>query len=139
MQEMQIQSLDQEDPLKEETATPSSILAWRIPWTEEPAGQATAHEVAKRRTRLSDQQQRQHPDHLPLSMAPRTPAGSCQGQDRVCLGSCSIHGHIPNRHEPDTVRPQHLLIEVTLWSGWPPNPAASERGPSVYSSSSEPV
>ena len=31
---MQIQSLDQEDPLKE--ATHFSILAWRIPWTEEP-------------------------------------------------------------------------------------------------------
>ena len=33
--EMQVQSLGQEDPLKEETATHSSILAWRIPWTEE--------------------------------------------------------------------------------------------------------
>ena len=30
--------LDQEDPLEEEMATHSSILAWRIPWTEEPAG-----------------------------------------------------------------------------------------------------
>ena len=27
-----------EDPLEEDTATPSSILAWRIPWTEEPGG-----------------------------------------------------------------------------------------------------
>ena len=33
---MQVQSLGQEDPLKEEVATHSSILAWRIPWTEEP-------------------------------------------------------------------------------------------------------
>ena len=31
-----IQSLGLEDPLEEETATLSSILAWRIPWTEEP-------------------------------------------------------------------------------------------------------
>ena len=31
-----IQSLDQEDPLEKRTATHSSILAWRIPWTEEP-------------------------------------------------------------------------------------------------------
>ena len=30
--------LSQEDPLEEEMATQSSILAWRIPWTEEPAG-----------------------------------------------------------------------------------------------------
>ena len=36
MQETQVQSLDQEDPLEEEMATPSSILAWKIPWTEEP-------------------------------------------------------------------------------------------------------
>ena len=37
-QEMQLQSLDQEDPLEKETATHSSILAWKIPWTEEPSG-----------------------------------------------------------------------------------------------------
>ena len=32
----QIRSLSREDPLEEKTATHSSILAWRIPWTEEP-------------------------------------------------------------------------------------------------------
>ena len=36
--EMWIQSLGQEDPLEEEMATHSSILAWRIPWTEELGG-----------------------------------------------------------------------------------------------------
>ena len=36
MQETRVQSLGQEDPLKKEMATHSSILAWRIPWTEEP-------------------------------------------------------------------------------------------------------
>ena len=35
-QEMRVQSLDREDPLEEGMATHSSILAWRIPWTEEP-------------------------------------------------------------------------------------------------------
>ena len=38
MQEMQIQSLGGEDSLEKEMATHSSILAWRIPWTEEPSG-----------------------------------------------------------------------------------------------------
>ena len=38
MQEIQVRSLDQEDPLEKETATPSSILSWGIPWTEEPGG-----------------------------------------------------------------------------------------------------
>jgi len=33
---MRVQSLDREDPLEEEIATHSSILVWRIPWTEEP-------------------------------------------------------------------------------------------------------
>ena len=36
--EMQVQSLGQENPLEEGTATHSNILAWRIPWTEEPGG-----------------------------------------------------------------------------------------------------
>ena len=38
MQDMWILSLSQEDPLKEEMATHSSILAWEIPWTDEPGG-----------------------------------------------------------------------------------------------------
>ena len=38
MEETWDQSLDSEDPLKKETATHSSILAWKIPWTEEPGG-----------------------------------------------------------------------------------------------------
>ena len=36
MQKTQVQSLGREDPLEKEMATHSSILAWRIPWTEEP-------------------------------------------------------------------------------------------------------
>ena len=35
---MRVQSLGQEDPLEESMAAHSSILAWRIPWTEEPGG-----------------------------------------------------------------------------------------------------
>ena len=38
MQETQVQALHQEDPLEKEMAIHSSILAWRIPWTEEPGG-----------------------------------------------------------------------------------------------------
>ena len=37
-QETQVRSLGWEDPLEEEMATNSSILAWEIPWTEEPGG-----------------------------------------------------------------------------------------------------
>ena len=38
MLETRVQSLDQEDPLEKEMAAHSSILAWRIPWTEGPGG-----------------------------------------------------------------------------------------------------
>ena len=38
MQKIQVQSLSWEDPLEKGMATHSSILAWRIPWTEEPGG-----------------------------------------------------------------------------------------------------
>ena len=38
MQETWVRSLDQEDSLEKEVAAHSSILAWRIPWTEEPGG-----------------------------------------------------------------------------------------------------
>ena len=36
--ETQVRSLGQEDPLKEDMTTHSSVLAWRIPWTGEPSG-----------------------------------------------------------------------------------------------------
>ena len=38
IQETQVQSLGREDPLEEEMATHSSILAWKVPWIEEPGG-----------------------------------------------------------------------------------------------------
>ena len=38
VQETQVQSLDQKDPLEEEMATHSSILAYKIPWTKDPGG-----------------------------------------------------------------------------------------------------
>ena len=52
-QETRVPSLGQEDPLEEETATLSSILAWEIPWTEELGGlQSTRSQ--KRWTRPSE-------------------------------------------------------------------------------------
>ena len=52
VRDMGSRSLVWEDFLEEEMATHSSILAWKIPWTEEPGG-ATVHGVAKSWTRLS--------------------------------------------------------------------------------------
>ena len=54
MQETQVQSLGREDSLEKATATHSSTLAWKTPWTVTwEAWQATVHGVAKSRTRLS--------------------------------------------------------------------------------------
>ena len=52
MQEIQVQSLGWEDPLEKGMATHSSILAWRIPWTEEPGGLQSMG--LQSQTRLSD-------------------------------------------------------------------------------------
>ena len=54
MQETQVPSLGQEDPLEKGMITHSSILAWRIPWTEEPGRLYTVHGIAKSRTQLSN-------------------------------------------------------------------------------------
>ena len=47
MQDPRVQSLGREDPLEEEMVTQSNILAWKIPWTEDPGGLPTVHGVAK--------------------------------------------------------------------------------------------
>ena len=52
MQEILIWFLGQEDPLEREMATHSSVLAWEIPWTEEPGGLQSAGSQ-KSQTRLS--------------------------------------------------------------------------------------
>ena len=57
MQETQVRSLVWEDPLEKEMETHSSILAWRIPWTEEPGGLQSMElqrVVAKSWTRLTN-------------------------------------------------------------------------------------
>ena len=55
MQETWAQSLDGEGPLEKEVATPSSVLAWEIPWTEEPGGlQSTG---SRKRHDLATEQQ----------------------------------------------------------------------------------
>ena len=51
MQEMWVQSLDWEDSLEEGMTTHSSILAWRIPWTENPGG---LQSIGLQRVRLTE-------------------------------------------------------------------------------------
>ena len=59
MQEIQVQSLGQEDLLEKGMATHSSLLAWKIPWTEEPGGlqamgsQTVGHNLATKQQKPS--------------------------------------------------------------------------------------
>ena len=59
MRETQVRSLGREDPLEKEMATLSSILAWRIPWEEEPGGlqstgsQRVGHDSATKQQQMS--------------------------------------------------------------------------------------
>ena len=53
IQEMQVRSLGQEHPLEKEMVTHSSILAWEIPWTEEP-GRLQSMALQKSQTWLSE-------------------------------------------------------------------------------------
>ena len=73
MQETEVQSLGQEDPLEKEMATHSSVLAWKIPWTEEPDG---LHFVRSQRVRhnLATKQQLQRRCALPRL------SGHCTGR-----------------------------------------------------------
>ena len=58
-QEMSVQSLCQEDPLEKEIATHSSILAWYIPWTEEPSGLQSMGSQRVRHDRATKPQKQQ--------------------------------------------------------------------------------
>ena len=64
IQEMQVQSLGWEDPLEEEMATHSSILAWEIPWTEEPRKLQSKESQRLRPDLATKQQQHRHHNGL---------------------------------------------------------------------------
>ena len=64
VQEMQVQSLGWEDPLEEEMATHSSVLAWEIPWTEEPLELQSAGSQRVRHDLATKQQQHRHHNGL---------------------------------------------------------------------------
>ena len=79
MQETWVRSLGQEDPLEKEMATHSGILAWRIPWTEEP-GKLQSIGSQKRRKRLTNSTVRM--DQAQIRRA--------RNVQEMTLGSCRI-------------------------------------------------
>ena len=78
MQKMLVQFPDQEDPLEKEMTTHSSILVWKIPWTEDPGGlqsmgsQRVGHDlVTKQLQQQVGRPQRERSDTLPSGKRPR--------------------------------------------------------------------
>ena len=53
MQETRVRSLGQEEPLQEGIATHCSVLAWRIPWTEEPGGLRSIEDAESDKTEMT--------------------------------------------------------------------------------------
>ena len=126
MRETQVRSLGREDPLEKEMVTHSSILAWKIPWTEKPGRlQSTG-------SKESDMTERLHFTHfgLPLTSCSDTskyselccfllvpgvseqspdPGGSTQGKVQLQLLSSATAGKIPWR-DPVT---QCLYLDLT--------------------------
>ena len=103
MQETWVPSLGQEDPLEEETTTHSSILAWRIPWTEEPGGLQSMGsqtvDLARTHARTHRTSGEERPAMLWTSAGARPaatavnslPAPSCSGAEAEKLRSCCYH------------------------------------------------
>ena len=128
MQETWVHSLGWEDPLEKGTATHSSILAWRIPWT--------VHGVAKSRTRLSDSLSQK--EKLRHKMAPGQGGGKNRIYSQVSVTvskrMCSFsHSGVLRVSEirntwkatPDTFL--YLSLE-RMWWGWRKEPHENEQG-----------
>ena len=82
---MRVQSLGREDPLEEGMATHSSILAWRIPWTEEPGGLKRG-DLAQHKTAYFMQHSHSKQSLLLRDVQHNTVQGF---PDRSCLGDLS--------------------------------------------------
>ena len=67
LQETWVQSLGQEDPLKKGMAIYSSILAWRIPWTEEPGGLQSMGSQRVGHDRVTERTYKEIAPYLPVS------------------------------------------------------------------------
>ena len=76
MQETRVRSLGWEDPLEKEMAIHSSILAWKIPWTEGGVWQATVHGVAENQAPLRDFTSFTFDSAAPPSQDPTQPQGT---------------------------------------------------------------
>ena len=113
MQEIRVRSLAQEDPLEKGSATHSSILAWRIPWTEEPS---------RLQSMASQSQRRQSDFHFDSSWTSSFPLYTAEGWDSRG-GQRRKRSSSRCRGSPEAARrAAHTARRRQLW--WQPCPAS---------------
>ena len=121
MQEIKDQSLGGEDPLEEEMATHSSILAWKIPWAEEPGG---LQSMGSQRVRHDWATNTQHVNphwHIFIIQSPQFTFGftlgaiHSMGVDR-CVRTCVHHCHTECCHCPRHPLCSSILLSFLLTS-----------------------
>ena len=117
MQETWVWSLGWKDPLEEEMATHSSILAWKIPWTEEPGGlqsmelQRVGHDLTTEHAH--------EPLHKGFSGSVVGPllVGSTHFQDAISL--LGLHCHLYNSHFIPSLSTENQTLQPTTYSTSP--------------------
>ena len=114
MQETQVQSLGQEDPLEEEMAAHSSVLAWRIPWTEEP------HGLQSRGPKESDETEHTHA-HTRLPIRHMKGKEGCWKQTSNEKSPSQVSGCVNDKvvsdsHRKPTLRLHSRRPSLNLWS-----------------------
>ena len=111
MQETQVQSLGQEDPLEEEMAAHSSVLAWRIPWTEEP------HGLQSRGPKESDETEHTHA-HTRLPIRHMKGKEGCWKQTSNEKSPSQVSGWVNDKVVSDSHRKPTLRLHTAEDPHW---------------------
>ena len=114
MQETQARFLGQEDPLEEEMSTHSSILAWEIPWTEEPGGLQSTGSQRVRHDWVTEQQPEKGSGQRNVLLASILgwPGGSCSSP--IILTFRGAH----SRHIPGLRRGEKHSFSWAVFPSW---------------------
>ena len=105
MQETRVQSLDWGDPLEKKIATCSSVLAWKIPWTEEPGG---LQPMGSQRVRHNQATEHRHAGKQQANI----PSGHCQGHS-----DHRIHSRGRDYSESPTIQKTQITGCSHDWNG----------------------
>ena len=118
MQETQIWSLGQEDPLEEKTATHSSILAWKIPWTEEPS-RLQSKSLQREESDVTEQLTHTHPKQKEAKWDKKYDYLEVMRRwmGTLMYGFCPIHSILNTKCEPSILGIQIWVRHgVRLWN-----------------------